>query len=109
MPEPCERLAAAKEPASITAAAGCGKTEEIVKAVKIAEGLQLVLTHTNAGVAALRARLRKYQVPESQYRVDTIASWLLKYAGSYPEMSGLTHARPIGDELHNPGYADHRF
>jgi DNA helicase-2/ATP-dependent DNA helicase PcrA len=113
-PEIEELLASAKGPVSVTAAAGCGKTEAIVKAVRLAEGKQLVLTHTNAGVAALRARLRKYQVPASKFRVETIASWLLKYAAAYPGMSGLRNPRPQGDEWDEayPAAAalfDHRF
>jgi len=98
MPDIEEMLAKAKEAVSVMAAAGCGKTETIVKAVKIAEGRQLILTHTNAGVASLRSRLRKYSVPESKYRVETIVSWLLKYVLAYPEMSAFRTSRPQRDE-----------
>ena len=93
-----EQLAHSEGPISITAAAGCGKTEAIVRAIALTEGKQLILTHTNAGVAALRSRLRRYSVPESNYRVDTIASWLLKYAISYPSMSDFSKPRPKGTE-----------
>ena len=62
MPEIAELLAA-PEHSCVKASAGCGKTEEIVKAVRLAQGRQLILTHTNAGVASLKARLRKYSVP----------------------------------------------
>lgn len=96
--EVVEQLAKATESVSVTAAAGCGKTEAIVRAVALSEGKQLILTHTNAGVAALRSRLRKNSVPESKYRVETIASWLLKYAIAYPSMSGLTNPRPQGND-----------
>lgn len=92
--EVVERLANTTESVCLTAAAGCGKTEAIVRAVSQSEGRQLILTHTNAGVAALRSRLRRYSVPESKYRVETIASWLLKYAVAYPSMSGLTNPHP---------------
>lgn len=95
--EVVEQLAKATESVSVTAAAGCGKTEAIVRAVALSEGKQLILTHTNAGVAALRSRLRRYSVPVSKYRVETIASWLLKYAIAYPSMSRLTNPRPQGE------------
>jgi len=91
-------LADTKKSVCVTAAAGCGKTEAIVRAVAQAEGKQLILTHTNAGVAALRSRLRKHAVPELDYSVETIASWLLKYIAAYPSMSGFSNPRPQGDD-----------
>jgi len=93
-----EQFVTAKSPVSVKAAAGCGKTEAIVRAVALSTGKQLVLTHTNAGVAALRSRFRKHHVPVSQYQVDTIASWLLKYASAYPSMSNLAVAKPQGND-----------
>lgn len=93
-----EELAKTTSPVSVTAAAGCGKTEAIVRAVANSNGRQLILTHTNAGVAALRSRLRKHSVPASKYLVETIASWLAKYALAYPSMSGFTNRRPQGED-----------
>jgi DNA helicase-2/ATP-dependent DNA helicase PcrA len=93
-----QNLATSNSSVSVTAAAGCGKTEAIAQAVAIADGKHLVLTHTNAGVAALRSRLRKYSVSESKYRVETIASWLLKYAIAYPSMSGFENPHPQGTD-----------
>ncbi len=88
-------LATTQRSVCLTAAAGCGKTEAIVRAVAQSEGKQLVLTHTNAGVAALRSRLRRYSVSESKCHVETIASWLLKYVIAYPSMSGLANLHPV--------------
>lgn len=82
----------------LQAPAGCGKTEEIVKAVKLCQGRQLILTHTHAGIASLKARLKKHQVPASQYKIDTIASWLLRYALAYPKISGLNVKQPEADQ-----------
>ena len=93
-----QNLANTKKSVCVTAAAGCGKTEAIVRAVAQAGSRQLILTHTNAGVAALRSRLRKNAVPKSKYRVETIASWLLKYTVAYPSMSGFAIPRPQGDD-----------
>ena len=87
-------LATASKPVCIEAEAGCGKTTTIALAVKRCEGKQLILTHTNAGVAALRAKLRKEDVKESQYRVDTIDGWIYKYVSAFREISGLVQAFP---------------
>ncbi len=89
-----QALVTASKPVCITAEAGCGKTTAIASAVKQCEGKQLILTHTNAGVAALRAKLRKKDVRESQYRVDTIDGWIYKYASAFREISGLPQAYP---------------
>lgn len=73
----------------IIAAAGCGKTEQIARAVKRSAGRRLILTHTNAGVDVLRSRLIKLGVPSESYRLDTIAGWSLRFAQSFPSSSGL--------------------
>lgn len=73
----------------IESPAGCGKTEAIVRAVgEYCKGRQLVLTHTNAGVDALRRRFRKLEVPTSRYHVDTIAGWSWGWVRQYPENAG---------------------
>jgi len=97
MPE-IEELLCRPEHSSLLAPAGCGKTEEIVRAVSISEGKQLILTHTNAGVASLKSRFRKFKIPNTKYSIDTIASWLLKLSAAYPKISGLTETRPEQNE-----------
>lgn len=83
----------------IVAAAGCGKTELIAKAVKATtSGPQLVLTHTHAGVDALRRRMYRLGVPPSAFHLETIAGWALRYAVAYPGMSGFSKAIPSGDD-----------
>jgi superfamily II DNA or RNA helicase len=59
---------------TVTAPAGCGKTHLIAQALARHSELKpvLVLTHTNAGVAALRARLDKAGVAADRYRLSTI-------------------------------------
>ncbi|MDO9527959.1 MAG: AAA family ATPase [Syntrophales bacterium] len=88
------RLAGSLERGSIIAAAGCGKTEQIARATKFAVGRRLIMTHTHAGVDALRMRLKKYGVPNIKFRVDTIAGWCLWYSTSYPKRSGLVNLNP---------------
>lgn len=74
--------------ALIVAPAGCGKTHLIAAAVKASRGRQLVLTHTHAGVKALRDRMDELQVPPSSYHITTLDSFSLRYASAYPSVSG---------------------
>lgn len=87
-------LAASVARGSVVAAAGCGKTEQIVRAVQITEGRRLILTHTHAGVDVLRSRLKRHKVPSDKFRIDTIAGWCLRYSASFPKRSGLTCDAP---------------
>ncbi|MEO7469174.1 MAG: UvrD-helicase domain-containing protein, partial [Sphingobium limneticum] len=65
---------------TVTAPAGCGKTHLISVALTrhVAPKPILVLTHTNAGVAALRSRLDKAGVEPSHYRLTTIDGWCMR-------------------------------
>lgn len=74
----------------VVAPAGCGKTQTIVDAVQGHEGPPvLILTHTNAGVGALRMRLKAALVPRSRFRVATLDGWALRLIGAFPILSGL--------------------
>ena len=86
---------------SITAPAGCGKTQLIADALKSHPGGRpfLVLTHTNAGVAALRARLKRAGVSSSAYRLSTIDGFSMRLIGKFPVRSGHP---PQLLELRNP-------
>jgi len=92
--EDLARLVCSLRAGSVVAAAGCGKTEQIVKATGHGEGRRLILTHTHAGVDALRKRLKHRGVPSKRYATDTIAGWCLRYSASYPARSGLTISEP---------------
>lgn len=76
---------------SVTAPAGCGKTQLISDALSQHTGNKpvLVLTHTNAGVTALRARLQRGNVPSSAYRVSTIDGFAMRLAAKFPLRAGL--------------------
>ena len=69
--------------AAVIAPAGHGKTEMIAEIVKFAEGKQLLLTHTNAGVDAIEKRLQKRNVSKEKYTVTTIAAFCIKWCISY--------------------------
>jgi len=87
---------------SVTAPAGCGKTQLIADTLASHAGNKpiLVLTHTNAGVAALRARMARAAIPSSAYRISTIDGFAMRLAGMFPLRSGL-HSHVL--ELANPG------
>jgi DNA helicase-2/ATP-dependent DNA helicase PcrA len=73
------------------AAAGCGKTELLGRiAAHEASGRQLLLTHTHAGIAAMKKRLNDLKVPAGKYHLDTIAGFCLRYGASYPTISGMS-------------------
>jgi len=80
---------------SLIGPAGCGKTQIIVESALAAGGRQLVLTHTHAGVASLRARARKLGAGSDTITVDTVASWALRYALAFPVCSGISVAQPV--------------
>lgn len=72
------------------AAAGCGKTQLLGQvADDERSGRQLILTHTHAGVAALKKRLGDLGVPSSKFNLDTIAGWCLRWGAAYPAISGI--------------------
>ncbi|QIG50456.1 UvrD-helicase domain-containing protein [Nordella sp. HKS 07] len=82
------------ERGAITAPAGCGKTHLIADALSRHEGTKpvLVLTHTNAGVAALRTKLNRASVPASRYRLATIDGWAIRLVNIFPARSGINPA-----------------
>lgn len=84
--------------AVVVAPAGCGKTELIARGVRLCTSKQLVLTHTHAGVDALRRRLRNLKVPSSRYRVETIHSFAMRYASAYPNKSSVKNIMPQTNE-----------
>lgn len=80
----------------VMAPAGCGKTEAIVQAVKnYCVGKQLILTHTHAGVGALKKRFKDNQVSKSKYHIETISGWTLGWVSRYPKISKFSGSLPI--------------
>jgi hypothetical protein len=85
----------------VVAPAGCGKTELIARSVATpGPKPTLILTHTTAGVAALRQRLKRDGVPAGHYRLNTIAGWALSMVSMFPERAGFRQ-----DPLAAPNYA----
>jgi DNA helicase-2/ATP-dependent DNA helicase PcrA len=87
---------------TVTSPAGCGKTQLITQALTRHSGRKptLILTHTNAGVVALRHRLDRAGVPPHAYRLSTIDGWAMRLISMFPGRSGI-----VPDLLHlsNPG------
>lgn len=75
---------------SVSAPAGCGKTHLIAQALRRHSGPKpiLVLTHTNAGVAALRSRLDRFHVPRTSYCLATLDGWAMRLIATFPARSG---------------------
>lgn len=69
--------------AAVIAPAGHGKTEMLAEIVERSSGKILLLTHTNAGVDAIKKRLNKKNISSQRYNVETIASFCIKWCNSY--------------------------
>lgn len=91
---------------AIEAPAGCGKTQAIVDTLAIpASKPYLVLTHTTAGVAALRKRLTRANIPATHYVLSTIDGWSVRIANSFTQncqiVSLVENSRAYYPELRN--------
>lgn len=68
----------------LIAPAGFGKTHTIAECIKLfRSGTQLILTHTHAGVASIRDKLKKEGVSNQRFSVETITSFAQKYVLSF--------------------------
>ena len=74
----------------VVAPAGCGKTELLARALARHTNTKpvLVLTHTNAGVAAMRNRLSRANAPSGAYRLATVDGWAMRLIGTFPQRAG---------------------
>jgi len=69
----------------LIAPAGFGKTHTIAECLKTIniKGKQLILTHTHAGVASIREKIKKEGIPNSSFEVETITSFAQKYVMAF--------------------------
>ena len=76
---------------TIIAPAGYGKTHLIAQAIKNNESGKpiLVLTHTNSGVASLREKLNKLDVPKINYKLFTIDGWGICLSKLFSARTGI--------------------
>jgi DNA helicase-2/ATP-dependent DNA helicase PcrA len=98
MPDNTSRSFARCHRGLVVAPAGYGKTYLIAKSVGYAPGKQLVLTHTHAGVDALRTKLKDVGVPAGKCRVTTIDSLASFYSNAFPHLAEWNCEYPSSDE-----------
>lgn len=82
----------------VIAPAGYGKTHLIAMAVQASMQRQLILTHTYAGINAIKKKMQGLAVPASRYQIDTIASWVLRLCLHFPKTSKWSQEYPSGKE-----------
>ena len=75
----------------LIAPAGHGKTTAIADCLLQCpdDSCQLVLTHTHAGIASLRTKFRKKNIPLSRYQLETITGFAQRYVLSFLGSSSL--------------------
>lgn len=83
--------------AAVVAPAGHGKTEIIANVAALGQRA-LILTHTHAGVHAIRSRLKRLGIPRARVAVDTIAGWSMRYAHAFPGIAKPPAGMPQGAE-----------
>lgn len=59
--------------------AGYGKTHTIVECLKYTTGKQLILTHTHAGIASIREKIKNSEIPNSACALETISGFIQKF------------------------------
>lgn len=89
--------------AAVVAPAGHGKTEIIANVAAMGRRA-LILTHTHAGVHAIRARLKRLGIPHAQVAVDTIAGWCMRYTHAFPGVAQPPDGMPQTGEQWNQLY-----
>lgn len=102
------RQLAAMDRIAVVAPAGCGKTQLIAAAIgEYTIGCQLLLTHTHAGVDALRRRLRRLNVPGERFELDTLAGFALRVATAFPKTTGIaaTDVSPVWRDVYTAAAA----
>jgi len=72
-----------KQKAMLVAPAGHGKTHAIAECLNYTTGRQLILTHTHAGVASLKEKIKKLGLSEQKIHVGTISGFAQKYAHAF--------------------------
>ncbi|MRG70797.1 AAA family ATPase [Alphaproteobacteria bacterium HT1-32] len=108
-------LATHKGAGYVVAPAGYGKTYLIAESTARCVGRQLILTHTYAGVNALRNKMRMLSVKDNLYHIDTIASWSLRLTLAYSYTSNWNVVCPADNEQWSALYVacgellDHEF
>lgn len=69
----------------LIAPAGYGKTHSIAASMNAlkSNGTHLILTHTHAGIASIKEKLKKENVPSKSFHVETISGFAQRYVLSF--------------------------
>lgn len=78
---------------AVVAPAGHGKTEVIANVAALGRRA-LILTHTHAGVHAIRSRMKRLGIPQHAVAVDTIAGWCMRYTHAFPGIARPCEGMP---------------
>lgn len=81
------------------APAGHGKTHCIAQCVSLSGGCSLILTHTHAGIASLKAKFSKSNINLQSYHLETITGFVQHYVTSFVKSSEIP-------EISNNSYFD---
>lgn len=70
-----------KEKSLLIAPAGYGKTYTLAECLKHTPSneKQLIITHTHAGIASIKEKIKKIEIPSSKYEIETITGFAQKY------------------------------
>lgn len=69
----------------LVAPAGYGKTYTLAECIKYTpdEDVQLILTHTHAGIASIKEKIKQQNIPDSKYHIETITGFAQKYVNAF--------------------------
>jgi hypothetical protein len=83
----------------VMAPAGHGKTHTIVECLLHADGRQLILTHTHAGIASIKEKIKKVNPNLNNFHIETITGYAQKYTLAYYK----------GDDMPEPNESDRYY
>lgn len=69
----------------LVAPAGYGKTYTLAECIKYTPDgdVQLILTHTHAGIASIKEKIKQQKIPSSKYHIETITGFAQKYVNAF--------------------------
>lgn len=69
----------------LVAPAGYGKTYTLAECIKYTPDgdVQLILTHTHAGIASIKEKIKQQNISNSKYHIETITGFAQKYVNAF--------------------------
>lgn len=86
------------EKTMLIAPAGYGKTHSIAASMDYlkSNGKHLILTHTHAGIASIKEKLKKENIPSASFHVETISGFAQRYVLSFHKESEIPEVGSTG-------------